>query len=107
MVLVAAPRNVLLSAPVLRVLGTLVLIYGPCFFIAYGWVRGRKWGRYLLIAYNGIWFKEMSYSFFVWMANYSESHLDLVVTVFLSTLVLLGCLTGLAFQKDIRASMVH
>jgi len=85
-----ATRNDLVSAPFLKFLGTLVLIYGPCFLIAYAWIRRRKWGRYLLVAYNGLWFAYMSYAFVARMINYSESYLVLVIAGFLIPLIVLG-----------------
>jgi|SRR5258707_11309330 len=105
MYLLYVPKNVLASTPFLKHLGTLILIYGPCFPIAYAWIRRRKWGRYLLIAYNGLWFADMSYAFVARMINYSESHLSLVVTAFLSILIVLGSLIVFASQKDVRALM--
>ena len=86
-------------------LGRLILIYGPCFFIAYAWIRRRKWGGYLLIAYNGLWFANVLYLFISRMINYSESHLVLVVTSFLIMLIVLGSLIVVAFQEDVRALM--
>ena len=107
MYLLYVPKSVLASKPFLMHLGTLILIYGPCFPIAYAWIRGRKWGRYLLIAYDGLWFAYMSYAFIARMINYSESHLGLVVTVFLTILIILGSLIAFAFQEDVRALMSH
>jgi len=107
MYLLYVPQGVLTSKPFLMHLGTLILIYGPCFPIGYAWIRRRKWGRYLLIAYNGLWFAYMSYTFVARMHNYSESHLGLVVTAFLIPLIVLGSLIAFAFQKDVKALMSH
>jgi hypothetical protein len=107
MFLLYAPKGVLASASSLTFLGTLLLIFGPCYPIAYAWIRRRKWGRYLLIAYNGLWFMAMSYAFVARMVNYSGRRLDLVVAGFLIPLVVLGSLIALALQKDVRASMSH
>jgi hypothetical protein len=99
------PRNILVSKPFVMHLGTLILLYGPCFFIGYAWIRKRKWGRHLLIAYNGLWFADMSYAFAARMHIYSESHLALVVAGFLIPLIVLGSLIAFAFQKDVKALM--
>lgn len=107
MLLLAAPKDVLFAAQTLIFFGTLLLIYGPCFFIAYAWIRGRKWGWYLLIAYNGLWFAIVSYTFASRLINYSESHLALVVTAFLGILAVLGGLIVFAFQEDVRAFMTR
>jgi hypothetical protein len=107
MQLLYLPKSVLASKPFLMHWGTLALIFGPCFPIAYAWIRNRKWGRYLLIAYNGMSFVYMSNAFVARMHNYSESHLGLVVTVFLIILIVLGSLIAFAFQKDVRASMTN
>ena len=107
MYLLYVPKSVLASKPFLMHLGTLMLIYGPCLFIGYAWVRKRKWGRYLLITYNGLWFAYVSYGFVARMDGYSESHLGLVVTAFLVTLIVLGSLIALAFQKDVKELMSH
>jgi hypothetical protein len=105
--LLYVPKRDLASASSLIFFGTLLLIYGPCFLIAYAWIRRRKWGRYLLIAYNGLWFASMSHAFVARMHNYSESHLGLVVTAFLIPLIVLGSLIAFAFHKDVRALMSH
>jgi hypothetical protein len=107
MALLYVPKSDLVSADSLIFFGTLLLIFGPCFAIGYAWIRRRKWGRYLLIAYNGLWFAHMSYAFVARMHNYWESHLGLVATVFLITLVVLGSLIALALQEDVRAVMSH
>jgi hypothetical protein len=107
MYLLYVPNCVLASTLFLKHLGMLILIYSPCFLIAYAWIRRRKWGLYLLIVYNGLWFTYMSYSFVVRMIGYSESHLVLVVTAFLSILIVLGGLIVFALQEDVRALMSH
>ena len=107
MALLYVPKSDLVSASSLIVFGTLLLIFGPCFPIAYAWIRRRRWGWYLLIAYNGLWFVSMSYTFAARMINYSEGHLDLVIAGFLIPLAVLGSLIALALQKDVRALMSH
>jgi hypothetical protein len=108
MYLLYLPRSVLFSKPFMMHEGLLaILIFAPCFLIAYGWIRRRKWARYLLIIYNGLWFTDMSYSFVVRMINYTESYLVLVVAGFLIPLAVLGGLIAFAFQKDVRALMTH
>jgi len=107
MVLFYAPKTVVASTDSLIFFGTLAFIYGPCFAIGYAWLRRRKWGWYLLIAYNALWFAYMSYGFVLRMHGYSESHLDLVVMGFSIPLIVLGSLIALAFQKDVRASMSY
>src|SRR2546427_4632999 len=47
MYLLYVPKSVLASKPFLIHLGTLIVIYGPCFFIAYGWIRRRKCRAFL------------------------------------------------------------
>ncbi|PYU27304.1 MAG: hypothetical protein DMG32_07660 [Acidobacteria bacterium] len=106
MYLLYVPKSVLASKPFLIHLGTLIVIYGPCFFIAYGWIRRRKWGFYLLIAYNGLWFTYFSFAFVSRMISDSKSHLSWVVMSFLIILIFLGSLIALAFRKDVRASML-
>jgi hypothetical protein len=105
MYLLYVPKNVLASKPFFMHLGTLMLIYGPCFFIAYGWIRRRKWGLYLLIAYNGLWFTYFSFAFVSRMISAPRSDLSWVVMSFLIILILLGSLIALAFRRDVRASM--
>jgi hypothetical protein len=105
--LMIAPKSELATAPFLDFLGTQILIFGPCFLIAYAWIRRRKWGRYLLIAYNGLWFALMAYLFVARMINYSEGHLILVVMSFLIILIVLGGLIAFAFQKDVQSIMSH
>ncbi|SRR6266566_1321097 len=107
MFLLYAPKSNLVSASSLIFFGYLALIFGPCFPIAYAWIRRRKWGWYLLVAYNGLWFTDVSYLFVRRMIHYSESHLTLVVMGFLIPLSALGSLLALAFHKDVRVSMNH
>ncbi len=95
---IAAPHSLIFWA-------TQILILGPFFLIAYAWIRRRAWGRYLLFAYNGLWFAYMTYAFVARMINYSESHLVLVVAGFLIPLIILGGLIVFAFQEDVKAVM--
>jgi|HubBroStandDraft_4_1064222.scaffolds.fasta_scaffold01405_6 hypothetical protein len=105
MVLLYAPKTVLASTDSLIFFGTLAFIFGPSFAIGYAWIRRRKWGWYLLIAYNGLLFAYISYGFVARIHNYSESHLNLVVMGFSIPLIVLGSLIALAFQRNVRASM--
>jgi hypothetical protein len=99
------PKSVLASRPFLTNMGVLMLLFGPSFLVAYGWIRRRKWGWYLLIAYNGLWFALMTYLFVARMINYSETHLIFVVMSFLIPLIVLGSLIVFALQEDVRALM--
>jgi len=105
MFLLYVPKSDLASKPFLMNMGVLILLFGPSFLIAYAWIRLRKWGRYFLIAYNGLWFGYMSYGFVARMINYSESHLVLVIAGFLIPLIVLGGLIAFAFQEDVKAVM--
>jgi hypothetical protein len=105
MVLLYVPKTVLASTESLIFFGILAFIYGPCFAIGYAWIRRRKWGWYLLIAYNGLWFTYLGYGFVARMHGYTESHLGLVVMGFSTPLIVLGSLIALAFRSDVRASM--
>jgi hypothetical protein len=107
MVSLYAPKTVVASTDSLIYFGTLAFIYGPCFAISYAWLRRRKWGWYLLIAYNGLWFAYISYGFVARLHSYSESHLGLVIMGYSIHLIILGSLIALAFQKDVRASMSY
>jgi len=104
MFLTFVPKNELASTPFLINLGVLILVFGPCLLIGYAWIRNRRWGRYLLIAYNGIGFMYFSFAFVQRMTNDSVSDLGWVTT-FLTILIVLGGLVGVAFQKDVRALM--
>ena len=99
--LLLAPRSQSMSGDFFMFMGWQILIFGPCFFIGYAWVLGRKWGRYSLILYNGLWFMYMSYSFFARMIHYSESHLALVVCGFLLPLIVLFGLMVFAFREGV------
>jgi hypothetical protein len=103
--LLTAPESVLASSGSLSFWSGQILILGPLFLIAYGWIRRRKWGRYLLIAYNALWFADMGYAFAFRMINYSESHLVFVIAVFLFVLTVLGGPIALAFQEDVKTVM--
>jgi len=103
--LFTAPESVLISAGSLSFWSEQILILGPLFLIAYGWIRRRKWGRYLLIAYNGFWFADMGYAFAARMINYSESRLVFVIAGFLFILTVLGGPIALAFQEDVKTVM--
>src|SRR6267154_459622 len=92
MFLFYVPKSVLASRPFLMNVGVTTLLFGPSFLVAYAWIRRRKWGWYLLIAYNGLWLALMAYLFATRMINYSESHLAFVVTAFLTILIVLGSL---------------
>ena len=63
MALLYVPKTVLASADSLHFFGVLAFIVLPCYGIGYTWLRGRKWGWYLLIAYNGFWFAYISFGF--------------------------------------------
>ena len=107
------PRSVLVYRPrerfdfcgLLSFWSEQILILGPLFLIAYGWIRRRRWGRYLLIAYNGFWFADMGYAFAARMINYSESRLVFVIAGFLFILTVLGGPIALAFQEDVKTVM--
>jgi hypothetical protein len=105
--LLAAPMSAITAPHSLIFWATQILILGPFFLIAYAWIRRRRWGRYLLIAYNGLWFAYMSYGFVARIINYSESHLVLVIAGFLIPLIVLGGLIVFAFQKDVKALMSY
>lgn len=82
-----------------------ILIIGPLFLIAYSWIRRRAWGRYLLCAYNGVWFAYMTYAFAARMVNYSESYLMLALAGFLIPLIILVGLIAFALREDVKAVM--
>jgi len=105
MFLLTAPISVQGSPHALIFWGSQILVLGPLFPIAYAWIRKRSWGRFLLIVYNGVWFAGLSYTFALRMIHYSESHLILVITGFLITLIVLGSLITFAFQEDVKAAM--
>ena len=105
MFLFYVPKSVLASRPFLMNVGVTTLLFGPSFLVAYAWIRRRKWGWYLVIAYNGLWLALMAYLFATRMINYSESHLAFVVTAFLTILIVLGSLIVFSIQKDVRALM--
>jgi len=105
MFLLYVPKDVLASIPFLMNMGVLILLFGPSFLVAYAWIRRRKWGWYLLIAYNGLWFALMAYLFVARMIHYSESHLIFVVISFLIPLIVLGSLIVFAFREDVRTLM--
>jgi hypothetical protein len=107
MFLMFVPRSDLTSISFLMNLGVLLLIFGPCLLIGYAWIRRRKWGRYLLIAYNGIGFAGLSVVFVDRMVSDSTSRLGWAITAFLTILIVLGSLIVLALQKDVRAFMSH
>lgn len=105
--LLTAPMSAITAPHSLIFWATQILILGPFFLIAYAWIRKRRWGRYLLIAYNGLWFAYMCYAFVARMINYSESHLVFVIAGFLIPLIVLGGLIAFAFQKDVKALMTY
>jgi hypothetical protein len=107
MFLLYAPKSDLASASSLGFLGSLVLIFGPCFLVAYAWIRRRKWGRYLLIAYNTVWFSYFTFVLIAGVINDAKSPASWAVASFLIILIFLGSLIGFAFQKDVMALMSH
>lgn len=107
MFLIYVPKTDLTSTPFLMNLGTLILIFGPSLLIAYAWIRRKRWGRYLLIAYNGLGFAAFSYLFVERMVTDSTSHSGWVIAAFLIILIILGSLIAFALQRDVRAFMTH
>jgi hypothetical protein len=107
MFLLYAPKSDLASAPSLIYLGSRILIFGPCFLIAYACIRGKKWGRYLLIAYNGLWLTYLIFALVAGMVADPKPVASWLVTSFLVIFIVLGSLIAFAFQKDVRALMSH
>lgn len=107
MFLLYALKSDLASAPSLIYLGSRILIFGPCFLIAYACIRGRKWGRYLLIAYNGLWLTYLTFALAAGMIADAKPIANSVVISLLVIFIVLGSLIAFAFQKDVRALMSH
>jgi hypothetical protein len=64
------PIMLLLSKPSVELLSPDSLLYAavklitvvPCFIIAYGWIRRKKWGLHLMIAYNALWLTYVTFA---------------------------------------------
>lgn len=107
MFLMFVPKKELVSTSFLMNLSVLTLIFGPCLLIGYAWIRKRRWGRYLLIAYNGVGLMYFIYAFAERITNDVTSHLGWVIAAFLTILTLLGSLIAFALQEDVRSLMTH
>jgi hypothetical protein len=78
-----------------------VAAVGPCFAIAYGFLRRRRWGWYLLIAYNLCWLVYLAFVL-VGMAIDERQSTLAAWSVFLVVFLILSGLICLMFQKDVK-----
>jgi hypothetical protein len=111
MFLIFAPRSMVFSIPMLINIGVLVLIFGPCWLIGYALIRRRKWGIYLLVAYNGIGFVYFAVLFFQRLNendNDNENPLPVwAMIAFIAIVCILGSLIAFALRSDVKALMSH
>jgi hypothetical protein len=107
MFLLYAPKSAMISAHSLIYFGYKIVVLGPCFLIAYAFIRRRKWGQYLLIAYNGLWLTYVTFALVAELVTEPKPLAGPVLIVVLLIYIILGGLIAIVFQKDVRALMSH
>jgi hypothetical protein len=110
MFLLLAPRKALtqelfFSQAAFFYIGYKLATAGPCFFIAYGCIRHRMWGRYLLIAYNASLLAYLSFAFVTQWVTEPKSITSSTAGATLIPFLILAALIALVCQKDVKALM--
>ena len=75
---------------------------GPCFAVAYAFLRHRKWGWYLLIAYNSSCLVFLTVVLLAGLSRYPGSMTGATAVMFLLMFLILGGFICLMFQKDVK-----
>ncbi len=105
MYLFYASKAEVFSVSSMTLLGELALMFGPCYLIAYSWIRGKKWGRYLLIVYNGSWLIHFIYILVASLTGTSPLETGFATTSLFFMMLLFGSLIGLTFRVDVKAAL--
>jgi putative Mn2+ efflux pump MntP len=83
---------------------TIVVII-PCYFIAYGWFRGRSWGRRLMIGYNTLLLGYVTYAFLDSLIRDEKSITGPIIVALLGAYFVIGALLFVSMHQDVRTEM--